>query len=322
MKKSLFSLAALVFSIQLDAMFLARKAQATARRPVSKQSARQTVKRTHHSVYTESKKCISDKSCPGLSELRTCIANPGFEATDALKIVTKIPHIEPEDILSANHCIQNSIIQDIVHKASLNRNHAYKYAQLISALGERGWYVHYDCCEATSLHTAVKLDMVSVAKALIQSSGDNLLKDDKLGRVPHHYIQSLDMADLILSNYGVGGLINAQDHEGNTPLHFATGETVECMVSCGADTRIENKVPFFKHTYQTPLRKAVSDADIAKCRGFFHTQSPVSFVSDFEYALLKRYIAMRLYETSGELHRFDNKLYREIACILEESHKG
>lgn len=325
MNKSLLSIAVLVFSVQLDAMFLARNAKKSARQCMRKRITYTTPQRTHYSVYKEPKECElheNDVSF-GIEELLSSLEVSPIKLADSVKIIkTNMPPISSEEGSDISHCVTNSLIHQIVEKAVQYKDRDAEYAHIINTLGEHGWYVHYDCCTVTALHKAVEHNLFAVAKALTQHSGDNLIKNDTLCRLPHHYIQSLPMAEHVMFNYGVGGYLDARDYEGNTPLHLVSADAIHFMVRSGADPRIENKLPFFKHTHQTFLRKAVADGDILKCKVVLDPKKATSFVTAAEYYLIKEFIAMRLYETAGELDRFKNKQYRQIACMLEESQKG
>ncbi|XP_065200191.1 uncharacterized protein LOC135831544 isoform X2 [Planococcus citri] len=76
------------------------------------------------------------------------------------------------------------------------------------------------------LHKAVFYDYFDIIEWLAKNYPATIHSRDKLGRIPLHYVNSTSDPDKIWDLLvGLGSDVNAEDHQGKTPLYFLTNET-------------------------------------------------------------------------------------------------
>jgi Ankyrin repeats (3 copies) len=238
-------------------------------------------------------KMVQQKSyCKSNQELRNIIAGSFFYSLQMLEDVKKI---EKHAV-----CDKGCFVEDIVYKATQYRENESRYAELIKQLYMNNWKLEH--CTATILHTAVISDLPRVSHALL-TCNDMLVKEQDLnGCIPLHYVQSGEVAKLLLKN---GSDIGAKDKWGNTPLHMASGHLVPLFIEHKADPLDKNllylRIPGldwkilapsynaldFGHVSAgwhriTPLHDAVDRGDLEKLQALLRAiESNDCIVNDF-----------------------------------------
>jgi hypothetical protein len=89
-----------------------------------------------------------------------------------------------------------------------------------------------------SLHEAVKKDLKDVAVQLLKNGASVNACEPEAHRTPLHYVTSKSMAQLLIA-YGAN--VNAQDSNGDTPLHTTNVDAIPVLLANGADISIKNK---------------------------------------------------------------------------------
>lgn len=89
-----------------------------------------------------------------------------------------------------------------------------------------------------TLHEAVKKDLKDVAVQLLKNGTSVNVRESETFRTPLHYVTSKSLAQLLIEQ---GAEVNAQDKNGDTPLHMAHADAIPTLLMHDADISIKNK---------------------------------------------------------------------------------
>ena len=142
-------------------------------------------------------------------------------------------------------------------RLAIRKNDHEKIKEICLALQQNGddinTFVINPPLAATALLYAARKGKLKAVRYLLEECGANILQGDRIGRNILHYaaacgddavsIDSL-ILDILAHEYlnELNALINAQDHVGNTPLHFAKNTyNAIVLTDAGARTDVTNK---------------------------------------------------------------------------------
>lgn len=87
------------------------------------------------------------------------------------------------------------------------------------------------------LHEAVYYNLSNITNVLLQHKAAFSLRDS-WGRTALHWARKPEMVHTLVKN---GAPINAQDEDGDSPLHFAKSEIIPILLEYGADVSLKNE---------------------------------------------------------------------------------